>query len=633
MNWQLWLKLCSGQKGILLLSALILLLLMVFIMTVTLPLPLPPLNEEQRLSQALSSAELRSKPGIVQPLPAAALQPPAHYHGRRTLPEDGVSKHSVQHGPLRNAAGYEKNSLKARSDQSKGFASKRRTAGSIRPSSHHHYPQLPDFTVNSTELKHSIKPSSHSDVVKQPTAHTHIYPERIRAHNPDRGAAHAQKGRHTNRNADTQLSSSLARVKLQQQQLLQKPTQAPKASGKLDGVDKEQLPGKRLTREHKQLLNVSGNLPKAKWNPGPSEHGEALSQPVKPNHKHVCESFRGQDFPDSDDRKIRVRPHQPPSWFSNDDIEKMELLSGGDVISKARVPAHGQVLQVALNPPAQRQVRQAGGVSTHRGHCQQGCCSLIKRTEDWFEVFAFHLDRVLGINRSLPAVLRMFHSDVLPYRFTRGSPRPVVWWDPDIQHLADNDNDQNSVPLGWVQYQKLLQARCENGTELRSDPCVGVRHSEWGRLALFDFLLQVSDRLDRYCCGFTPDPTDLCVENLLHSKCGKSKDLLLVHILVRKADPSRLVFIDNAGRPQQPSDNLNFRLLEGIEEFPERAVSVLRSGCLETLLLRSLYTDKEFWDSRGGAIGLRPLVHIVEQRGQILLQHIRTKRLRLLREL
>lgn len=37
-------------------------------------------------------------------------------------------------------------------------------------------------------------------------------------------------------------------------------------------------------------------------------------------------------------------------------------------------------------------------------------------------------------------------------------------------------------------------------------------------------------------------------------------------VQVRKADPSRLVFIDNAGRPQQTSDNLNFRVVEGIDE-------------------------------------------------------------------
>ncbi|MEQ2277825.1 hypothetical protein XENORESO_008403, partial [Xenotaenia resolanae] len=139
----------------------------------------------------------------------------------------------------------------------------------------------------------------------------------------------------------------------------------------------------------------------------------------------------------------------------------------------------------------------------------------------------------------------------------------------------------------------------------------------------------INDRLDRNCCGFTPDPSELCVENLLHSKCGNSKDLQLVHILVRETDPSRLVFIDNAGRPQQPGDNLNFRLVEGIDEFPDKAVSVLQSGCLEHLLLCSLYTDKEFWESRGGYNALRPLVYLVEKRGHYLLQYIKDKKLHL----
>jgi len=116
----------------------------------------------------------------------------------------------------------------------------------------------------------------------------------------------------------------------------------------------------------------------------------------------------------------------------------------------------------------------------------------VKRPDDWYEVLAFHLDRVLGLNRSLPAVLRTFpQSDVLPYKYTSGAPRPVVWWDPNIQHLDDRDNDQNSVPLSWVQYQELLKAHCGKKVELNAAPCVGVHHSEWGRLALFDFLLQV----------------------------------------------------------------------------------------------------------------------------------------------
>lgn len=64
-----------------------------------------------------------------------------------------------------------------------------------------------------------------------------------------------------------------------------------------------------------------------------------------------------------------------------------------------------------------------------------------------------------------------------------------------------------------------------------------------GNVAVFSFifimlLVQVNDRLDRYCCGFTPDPTEECVENLLQAKCRNTKELLLVHILVRIIDRS-----------------------------------------------------------------------------------------------
>lgn len=398
---------------------------------------------------------------------------------------------------------------------------------------------------------------------------------------------------------------------------------------------------KKPSRNLKKHHNLSEVPAEPKEDPGSVDHTKTTSKlkvALKKDDGRWCRSFRQQDFPESDHRRIRISPDlRPLPWLSDDDIQKMELLAGGEVVSKARVPAHGQVLQVALDPPTEHQTKSPdpgpGLVRTHSDRCHRGRCSLVKRTDDWFEVFAFHLDRVLGLNRSLPAVLRTFHSEILPYRYTSGTPRPVVWWDPDIQHLDDSDNDQNSVPLGFVQYQKLLKVGCGRDADLSSAPCVGVHHSEWGRLALFDFLLQVNDRLDRYCCGFRPDPSEPCVENLLNTKCGNTKDLLLVHILVRKADPSRLVFIDNAGRPEQPADNLNFRLVEGIEEFPQKAVSVLQSGCLESLLLRSLYADREFWDAVGGAGGLRPFIRTVEQRGKILLRHIADKKLQLKRDL
>uniref|UniRef100_A0A3Q0R821 Golgi associated kinase 1A n=1 Tax=Amphilophus citrinellus TaxID=61819 RepID=A0A3Q0R821_AMPCI len=622
-------------------------------MTITLPLPLPPADIAWRSSRALSSTgEFRSRRRIVAPLPVSGFQqPPTHIYSRglRSSTRKETSKHSVPLKPFGDAAGDDKNGIKERhhadirrnKQKSKGIASKRKElAGASQPASHHH--PHPDFTVNNTQPKHRIKPSNRSSVAKQ-AAHTYIHLEKRESKGghfhasadaivSERGAADrraAKSGvRRTNRNADRQIHGSRTSAKLAtHHQALEKHKQPKKRSLKSDDVGKKQQAVKKPPGYFKKRHNLFEDPSDAKEIPGLLDHRKPLSKPeiaVRKDDSGSCESFREQDFLDSDRRRIRADLHHLP-WLSKDDIQKMEFLAEGEVVSKARMPGHGQVLQV--------HGAGHGHPATHSERCQQGYCSLIKRTDDWFEVFAFHLDRVLGLNRSLPAILRTFRSDMLPNRYISGTPRPAVWWDPDIQHLSDEDNDQNSVPLSWVHYQKLLKARCGSETDLRSAPCVGVQHSEWGRLALFDFLLQVNDRLDRYCCGFIPDPTELCVENLLYAKCANTKDLLLVHILVRKADPSTLVFIDNAGRPQQSTTNLNFRLVEGINEFPEKAVSVLRSGCLENLLLRSLYTDREFWDSHGGSSGLRPLIRMVEQRGKILLQHIRNKKLQLKRDL
>ncbi|KAB1264633.1 Protein FAM198A [Camelus dromedarius] len=143
---------------------------------------------------------------------------------------------------------------------------------------------------------------------------------------------------------------------------------------------------------------------------------------------------------------------------------------------------------------------------------------------------------------------------------------------------------------------------------------------------------QVHDRLDRYCCGFEPEPSDPCVEERLREKCQNPRELRLVHILVRSSDPSRLVYIDNAGNLQHPEHKLNFRLLEGINGFPESAVKVLASGCLQNMLLKSLQMDPVFWKSQGGRQGLQQVLQTLEQRGQVLLGHIRTHNLTLFRD-
>ncbi|KAJ3598481.1 hypothetical protein NHX12_001991 [Muraenolepis orangiensis] len=544
---------------------------------------------------------------------------------------------------------------------------------------------LPWFTVNSAGPRGRIKPAHRATVVEPfPKTHNHsaegqttdlipalantLVRKRTQAdRGPDNSQTNLQAkmsqhagdwaGTQGRTRADPQLNKARHPItKLSERDGgLEEMKGATKHLRKSDKIGKEQQAVKRPSRDLKEQHHISKELSKRGTNhPGPVDRKQPAPKhkaAVRKEDKDMCQNNRAQEFPDGDRRTIRRSPHAP--WLSDHDLEKMELLASGEVVSKARVPAHGQVLQVALEHSGTRQNSiqtstggpnkdhttqhplQRGGSESHSQRCRRGSCSLVKRPDDWYEVLAFHLDRVLGLNRSLPAVLRTFmQSDILPYKYTSGAPRPVVWWDPDIQHLDDRDNDQNSVPLGWVQYQELLKVHCGKEVDLNSAPCVGVHHSEWGRLALFDFLLQVNDRLDRCCCGFRPELQESCVENLLYVKCGNSKELVLVHILVRKTDPSRMVFIDNAGRPHQTSDNLNFRLVEGIDQLPEQAVSVLRSGCLGERLLRSLYTDREFWERRGGAgPGLRALVRTVEQRGRILLRHVGDKRLRLNRDL
>ncbi|NWT77464.1 F198A protein, partial [Lanius ludovicianus] len=350
---------------------------------------------------------------------------------------------------------------------------------------------------------------------------------------------------------------------------------------------------------------------------GGQAHRKRLPTPLTPLWQ---EQAPGQS------RMRRGVERDTPPWLSDDDLQKMRLLSSGQVVSKTRIPAHGQILRVGL-----RAMGDAKGDVTPaspEGDCQDGSCGLIKRPEDLYEVLAFHLDRVLGLNRSLPAVARRFTSRLLPYSYTNGALRPIIWWAPDLQHLEDANNDQNSCALGWLQYQEMLQPHRPT-LVARDSPCSSIPHSEWSRLALFDFLLQVHDRLDRYCCGFQPDPSEPCVEEMLHEKCRNPAELVLVHILVRRSVPSRLVFIDNAGRPQHPEEKLNLRLLQGIDSFPAVAVATLQSGRLQSLLLESLRLDRELWESQGGAEGLRPLLRTIDRRARILLRHIREHNLTL----
>ncbi|KFP78049.1 Protein FAM198B, partial [Apaloderma vittatum] len=96
-----------------------------------------------------------------------------------------------------------------------------------------------------------------------------------------------------------------------------------------------------------------------------------------------------------EESNIRIYSESSPSWLSKDDILNMRMLADSQIESIQEMPSHKAVLVVF-----------ARGASTTGTACRQGHCAIVKRPLDMSEVFAFHLDRILGLNRSLPSVSR-----------------------------------------------------------------------------------------------------------------------------------------------------------------------------------------------------------------------------------
>ncbi|MBZ3880550.1 Protein FAM198B [Sciurus carolinensis] len=311
-------------------------------------------------------------------------------------------------------------------------------------------------------------------------------------------------------------------------------------------------------------------------------------------------------LPKARESNIRIYSESAPSWLSREDIRTMRLLADGAVAGLQPVSSRSGARLLVLE----------GSTAGSLPHCGPNPCGLLKQPLDMSEVFAFHLDRILGLNRTLPSVSRKSE-------FIRdGRPCPVTLWDSSLSP-ASNDT-HSSVKLTWGTYQQLLKQKCWlNGRIPKPEwGCTEIHHHEWSKMALFDFLLQIYNRLDTNCCGFRPRKEDACVRNGLRPNCDDQNSATLAHIIQRKHDPRHLVFIDNKGFFDRSEDNLNFKLLEGIKEFPESAVSVLKSQHLRQKLLQSLFLDKVYWESQGGRQGIEKLIDVIEQRAKILITYI-----------
>ncbi|XP_047440352.1 Golgi-associated kinase 1B [Mugil cephalus] len=318
---------------------------------------------------------------------------------------------------------------------------------------------------------------------------------------------------------------------------------------------------------------------------------------------------------DSHISSIRIYSQRAPPWFSAQDVKTMRFLADGKVLRMKEV-SRGDVPSLLIFE-GETNVPPADQKHAKKTKVCGGQCGIVHRPVDNTEVFAFHLDRVLGLNRTLPAVSRKFSF------LHDGQACPVVSWDPSL-YQEDFAADRATVRLTWGEYQSSLKQRCwhKNVSPKPGSGCSTVHHYEWSKLVLFDFLLQIHSRLDQSCCGFRPRREDVCVELGHRAECGDQDHVRLANIVYRGHDPRHLVFTDNKGYFDRNEDNLDFRLLEGIKEFPEYAISVLRNRKLREKLLQSLFLDQTYWESQSGRQGIEKLIDVIERRAKVLLTYI-----------
>lgn len=132
--------------------------------------------------------------------------------------------------------------------------------------------------------------------------------------------------------------------------------------------------------------------------------GEHNSNPIDRSWKVLgySEKFNKIDRLDgSNPSSIRIYSQRGPPWFSNEDIAAMRFLADSTITHIEEVTLRGFSSFILFRSELNR---------TADVHQPGKCGGVVKSPLDVSEVFAFHLDRVLGLNRTLPTVSRRFHS-------------------------------------------------------------------------------------------------------------------------------------------------------------------------------------------------------------------------------
>lgn len=163
---------------------------------------------------------------------------------------------------------------------------------------------------------------------------------------------------------------------------------------------------KKVRRKKTKPPVTQNKLGTAEHYAGQDHFGFQSSWKQTPHEDYESLTIISNDGADAQISSIRIYSQMTPPWFSAQDLKTMRFLADAKVLRVKKMTLGDSPSLLIFEGEAT--VPLTNKNSSKKNAVCGGLCGVIHRSVDNSEVFAFHLDRVLALNRTLPAVSRKF---------------------------------------------------------------------------------------------------------------------------------------------------------------------------------------------------------------------------------